>query len=97
MYSDAIPYFEKQAELKPGDAEVFFDLGFVFDELKNYSKAIEYYDKAIVINNEYHKAFVNRGNCKIELGLKDEACNDFKRALELGGTIVKENIDQYCK
>lgn len=97
LYPDAIPYFESALELEPEASEIYFHLGFIYDELKQYEKAIGFYDKAIAVNNDYYQAFVNRGNCKIALGKKLEACEDFHQALELGDITAQENIDEYCK
>ncbi|MBV8389544.1 MAG: tetratricopeptide repeat protein, partial [Mucilaginibacter sp.] len=72
-------------------------LGDAHQDLQEFELAIEFYDKAISLNDKNSAAFVNRGNCKVELGLNVEGCKDYNRALELGDTRVQENIDEYCK
>ena len=41
------------------------------------------HDGAIRLNPDFANAYVNRGNMKIVLGLKDAARNDFEIALEM--------------
>ena len=100
-YEESIPNLEKALELGSNDNETVVNtlvgLGYAYQELKEFKKAIEFFDKAISIDNKNSGAFVNRGNCKIDLGLNDEGCKDYYIALELGDTRVQKNIDEYCK
>jgi tetratricopeptide (TPR) repeat protein len=102
-YHEAIPDFEMALKMESylNDNEAHSStlacLGGSYAGLNEFSKAIKYYDQAIAINDKNSSAFVNRGNCKIDLGLNAEACKDYYIALELGDTRVQENIDDYCK
>jgi len=102
-YQEAIPYLEKALKIgtklkdKVEIADALIALGDAYEGLNEFIRAIEYYDRSISIDNKNSAAYVNRGNCKIELGQKEEGCRDYHRALELGDAIVQENIDEYCK
>lgn len=38
-----------------------------------------------------------RGLSKVELGLIESACLDFKKAVEIGSNPAKELLEKYCK
>ena len=96
-FKEAISDIEIVLKTHPNHLDALFHLAFIYEELKEYNTAITFYDKVIGLNNKDNKAFVNRGNCKIELGQNTEACKDFYIALELGDQLVQENIDEFCK
>jgi len=61
-----------------------------------YKMAINDYDKAIkydTINTYY---YVNRGLYKIHIKEIENACEDFKKAAEMGGDYEKQYYDIYC-
>ena len=64
---------------------------------KKIDEAIGFYNKAIEIEPLYSGAYVSRGNCRIEIGEKKMACEDYQQALNLGDKKVKENIIEFCK
>lgn len=96
-YKEAIPDFEQSLKLDPKDDHIITSIGDAYQGLLEFGRAIEFYDKAVALNHQNSNAFVNRGNCKLELGLNVEACKDYHSALELGDTRVQESIDEYCK
>ena len=61
-----------------------------FYELKDYSKAIDYYWKAICLNPNNDKYFFNRGLCYYELDENEEAIENFNNAINLN-----PNNDEY--
>jgi tetratricopeptide (TPR) repeat protein len=101
-YKEAISDFKEALEIDSHSDDntalsgTFACLGSSYAGLNELSKAIECYDQAIALDDKNSSAFVNRGNCKIDLGLEKEACGDYYRALELGDIRVQENIDEYC-
>ena len=56
----------KAVKLKPNSYAANINLGVIYRELDEYGKAIEYYDKAIKINNEEPLAFINKAEALIE-------------------------------
>ena len=77
----------KAVELEPNSYAANINLGVIYRKLlmpKDYSKAVEYYDKAIKINNEIPLAFMNKAEALIACGgnrfLIEEALN---RAISL--------------
>ena len=66
-------------------------LGVAFSELNNHTYAIVYFDKAIdmklqhrdiYINNEVANAYFNKGNSLSALGRKEEAIDNYNKAIE---------------
>ncbi|WP_428232727.1 hypothetical protein [Flavobacterium sp.] len=43
------------------------------------------------------QAYFNLGNTKFNLKDKNGACENWKKALELGADYAKDKIDEYCK
>lgn len=71
------------------DRLVYESRGLVYQDMKNYKKAIADFDKAAEIEPNYAETFYLRGVSKVELGKFGEgsyqdAINDFLHALELG-------------
>ncbi|MDA9332749.1 tetratricopeptide repeat protein, partial [Saprospiraceae bacterium] len=54
------------------------------------------YTKAIEIDPNYAKAYLNRGRSKLMLGQKDSGCLDLSKAGELGYGKAYEVIKEYC-
>ncbi|MBW5409401.1 tetratricopeptide repeat protein [Brachyspira hampsonii] len=74
----------KAVKLKPNSYAANINLGVIYRKLGEYSKAVEYCDKAIKINNEIPLAFINKAEALIASGenrfLIEEALN---RAISL--------------
>jgi tetratricopeptide (TPR) repeat protein len=63
----------------------------------DYKKAIEYYDKAIEMSPSYAKAYNNRGIVYSAIGNKEQAKNDWLKAIELdplGYPQARSNVAQ---
>ena len=43
------------------------------------------------------RAYFNRGNSKLNIGDKKGACEDWKKALELGAEYAKERLEEHCE
>ena len=67
------------------------------DYLGDYEGAISDYTDALKINPKSTTAYSNRGNSKYRKGDKSGACDDWKKALELGDKDAQSKLDQYCK
>ena len=87
MFEKAKDAMIKAIELNPNSYAANINLGVIYRKLlmpKDYSKAVEYYDKAIKINNEIPLAFMNKAEALIACGgnrfLIEEALN---RAISL--------------
>ncbi len=68
---------------KKAKALAYFYLGYMYNELQQYSIAIHYYTKAIEIKPDFHQAYYNRGVAYAELGEYDRAIADYTTAIEI--------------
>ncbi len=57
---------------------------------------IQCYDRAIVLNPQFTRAFYNRGNAKLEQNDTSDACADWLAAKALGHPSAAAMIQQYC-
>jgi tetratricopeptide (TPR) repeat protein len=63
--------------------------------LRNYKGAIADYNKSIAFD-PHSATYLNRGDAKIKLGQKNEACLDFRKAEGLGIYWANDSIKKYC-
>ena len=66
-------------------------------ELKDYKGAIEDYTKAIELNSKDGMGYSFRAWCKLQLGDKQGACLDWRKASELGYSDANYFLNQDCK
>lgn len=59
-YDEVIKALEKAIELSDKSVYIYINLGVIYRMLYNYGKSIEYYDKAIKIDNENALAYYNK-------------------------------------
>ena len=79
------------------DAKAAYNRGVAKYDLKDYTGAIEDYNKAIQLNPNYAMAYQGRGTAKYMLDDKNGACTDWSKAGELGCfdayILIKENCN----
>ena len=68
---------------KKAKALAYFYLGYMYNELQQYSIAIHYYTKVIEIAPSDHEAYNNRGIAYYNLGKYDTAIADYTTAIEI--------------
>ena len=76
--------YEKAIELDPDAADAYNNLGNVYANQGNTTKAIESYKKAIELNPDDASAYWNRSISKDALGDKSGGLDDTKKAARLG-------------
>lgn len=87
----AIKYMQKFAELKPGEAIAFIELGDAFRANLDLEDAKMAYTKAVMLDPESYVAFSKRGYINTFLGIFDNAREDFSVARTLYGKNQKLN------
>lgn len=65
--TEAIDAMIKAIELDPTNHQLYFVTGVAYGKIKNYDKAIEYYNKGIAIKPDYADAYNNIGAVYLEL------------------------------
>lgn len=102
----AIQDFEKAEELSSSDKPflVYAYLGSCYHQLKDYSKALQYFDQAVEnkpverdLINDWAKAMYNRGVTRKALNDKDGACDDWNKASVYGVDEAEKLVRKHCK
>lgn len=100
-WKSALKDYDKAIEIAPKFASALINRGGLKDENGDYQGAIEDYQKVLQIDNSEienkQQAYFNLGNTKLNLKDINGACENWKKALELGAKYAKEKIDEYCK
>jgi TolA-binding protein len=65
-------------------------------EERDLKGAIDSYTEAIKLDSTGYQAIESRGNCFKELGQKEKACADFRKAADLGDLRMYDVIKKYC-
>ncbi len=84
-YQRALAPLKRATQLDPEDTEALFNMGITYIMLKDYQKAIDTFTEIIRLQPDNADAYSKRAEAERELGLKQEAYEDFKRAMELKG------------
>jgi hypothetical protein len=80
----SIYYFKKGRRLFPEDIDFPMNLAIAFGDKKQYNIAFAYLDTTLQLESEYPKAIFRRGLFYHETGDKQKACEDMRKAEELG-------------
>ena len=97
-YKGAIEDFDKAIELNPLDTIALQNRARLKSELRDYAGAMQDYSKIIELNPGSGKSYHARGRIKFfYMNDKSSACDDWKKADELGIADIKELLEKYCK
>lgn len=94
---EAKKYFRFATGDDPSNPEAFYQLAGVYVALKKYKNAIEVYEKAISLEPRSGNAYLNRGMCHARERDMDKACQDWKKAAELGSQEAETLVTNQCK
>lgn len=88
--------FKKAKELHEGIESFSSSNSFFSSNDKRYEDALLYSDLSIALDPNDGDSYNMRGLTKLHLGLKKEACTDFKKAAELGYEEGKKSLLEHC-
>jgi tetratricopeptide (TPR) repeat protein len=81
--------YNETLQIDPGNINALNSKGVVFEELKEYKKALETYDGALGVDSEYATAWYNRGNTLSKMRKYKDAVKSYDKALEINPENVK--------
>lgn len=100
-WKSALKDYDKALEIATDFASALINRGSVKDENGDYAGAIEDYEKVLSLKNveleDKQSAFFNLGNTMLNMGKKEDACNNWKKAYGLGADYANERIENYCE
>ncbi len=82
----------KAHQLDSSDPEIVKDIGNIFLNLGSQDMALEWYEKALEINNNYASAINNLASLKNQGGKHQEAIDLFKRAIQADPELIQAYV-----
>jgi len=95
-YNGALADLKKAGELGKKDKYALYEVGFAYEGLTEWQKAVDIYSKVIEMDDTYFDAWHGRGLCKISLLDYDGGCADLRKADELGSENAYLDVMDYC-
>ena len=84
IWKDSISLWSHEVRVYPDQAPIGqTNLGIAYKDLGDYRTAIEWYNRALVVDPLYADAYTNRGVAYSSMGMHAEAIRDFTAALKL--------------
>lgn len=100
QYSESISDFDIAIEGKRDNAGYYVIRGQAKFKIQDYNGAIQDFDRVVkswnATRDHKRKALFWRAMVKIDLGQKENACNDFSASYRLGHEMARELYDIYC-
>jgi tetratricopeptide (TPR) repeat protein len=97
----AIVDLQKVAELAPTNIQTTLDLSDILEEKKEFAKALQILDNAILKTTNNAQLFLKRATIKLKVGDKNGACIDYKKADNVGfsksGRLDLIELIQQCR
>lgn len=75
----------------------YFNRGNCFLKKEQYQLAIEDYDYSLKLKPNNANVLSNRGVCFYKIKINERACDDWKKASELGSSVAFQYLKSYCK
>lgn len=97
QYQRALDDLAKAIELDPDELLYRAELAVVNIRVGRSEEAIRILQEALKIEPEYAEAYRLMGQAYVQLKKKDEACESFAKAKELGDPNVDALIEKHCK
>jgi len=79
-YKEATIKLITLADRFPKNKNIFYNLGIIKDEMKEYENAIEYFEKALSLDNQFYFAQHNLAQCYEKLNNIDLAIENYNKA-----------------
>ena len=95
-YQNSILQYDHAIRIKP-KAVYYNNRAYAKSKIDDYKGAIADYDKAIQLSPIEASYFANRGITHHNNDKNDLACEDWRKASQLGSSVAKELLEKYCK
>lgn len=97
QFEAALEDIQKALEMKPGDAGYLAEQGAVYLRIAHYDDAIQSLRAALELDPNFAACYRLIGFCQMQQGKKDEACENFSIAKDLGDEAVDSLIKKNCR
>ncbi len=82
-YKNAIKHLKKATELNLDHKKAFYNLGAVYEKIKEYDAAIENLEEAFENNSKNLNALILKAKCYVLLGKREEGIETYKKVLQI--------------
>ncbi|MDD3876341.1 MAG: tetratricopeptide repeat protein [Bacteroidales bacterium] len=93
----AINDYNTSLEFNPNNAFAYYNRAELFFFRREFNKAISDLNKCLEIKNDFSDAYFLRGTINKENGNIEDACQDWKTAALINGTMLDGNFKAYCE
>jgi tetratricopeptide (TPR) repeat protein len=83
QYEEAVPHAKKVLAMTKGKANVFANVGFMFEYGKAFTECVTAFDRAIKLKADEPDWLLRRGRCKHGLGDDDAALEDYQASIRV--------------
>ena len=83
-YAGAKAHLDRAIALRPEKGDYYYNRANVLKEQKEFKSAIDDYTRAIAFMPDLTGAYINRGDLRFLLRETEAACQDLKKACDLG-------------
>lgn len=97
QFQRALNDLEKAIELNPKDLTYRAELAVVNIRVGRNEEALKILQDALAIDPKYAEAYRLMGIAQLQMKKKQEACQSFAKAKDLGDPNVDELIEKHCK
>lgn len=98
-YSDALISLNKAIELNDYLSDPIYERAYSYKKMGKFKDALKDFNTVLEMDKDDApiKLYSHRGDCYWELGDKNKACDDYKKAVELQVTGAAEKLAEKCK
>lgn len=89
QYDKAKSDFARLKQLNPNDANAYAGLGDVAQKTSSFTEAVTYFAKLIELRADFALGYLYRAFCLEQLGKKEEAIADYRKALSLDPALAQ--------
>lgn len=82
-FHQALKCFSNVLQRLPDDKTVYIARGLVYQDMGNHQFAVDDFNKAIELKNNFSEAFYRRGISKLKMRQYPDGIDDFKQAYDL--------------
>lgn len=93
-YMESLKQFQQAIQLDTLNATAYYNLGMVMYLMDKYEVAMKSFNKAITLRKPliYANAYLGRGEVELDLGMEEEANNDFEQVLAYPPKTAEEYV-----
>lgn len=92
----ALESFSRNLKLHPNDPECYIDRGNAYFISRSWEYSVGDYSMALDIQPANPEVWLNKGIALLNMGRRDDACHDFRKALTLGNKRATSYISSNC-